>query len=684
MGNQMIDSEKSSVGIQKVNQGCVWSWFHILDYHHWGVKRAFRHRKKRQAKNKRKTTLQDQQNAVTEAESSLVNQHRETSYASSENALPQKKDGKSAESSLSRNISIKFKNNDDVLEIVSMEKNLLLKFLKDIDFSGKKNHKASYNKARLTKSGTFPLPASAKTKNISSSTFRSKQAKIWNFPKGENFLVGTQAPKKFGSNSVNDVSYESQKPSASDLGTDSAVEKSPSVSSRRSEGLSHRGWNQVVLHQFKVIKQKIKQAVVELKKSSHQTSVYAIHNNEKEISESVDGGAIQEYKTSRSLNETKAFDSDFDSNKCEVRLLNESMDRYTQLFEKSLSKEIKWKSSKSKSLKLTNDVDSNIHKSRHAPRFVRSNCSMPNLESLEFILQEALLDTKDIGNNAVESDIDAGTDETVEGSSRVVNPSHLSDKIAEKIEGVTYDRSDESFPQENMEVSMMNTFLSKEVTTSLETSFQDSTINQAQGKESNTRGDSNTSITAEDTNKSLENHFLNFKSYTENDSNFKYVKDILEYSGFIGNEQIQTRYTVDQPIKPSLFVALEESLLHENEYSAEENSNMFDHQLLFNLINETLFEIYEKSPTYFPRPFAFNHRLKPMPKGNYIVKEVWDNVSSYLSLRPELDQTLDDVVGRDLIKRSGGWMNLQQEEECVALDFEEMIIDDLLDEIIFS
>jgi hypothetical protein len=29
-------------------------------------------------------------------------------------------------------------------------------------------------------------------------------------------------------------------------------------------------------------------------------------------------------------------------------------------------------------------------------------------------------------------------------------------------------------------------------------------------------------------------------------------------------------------------------------------------------------------------------------------------------------------------------MNLQQEEECVALELEEMIIDDLLDEIIFS
>jgi hypothetical protein len=161
------------------------------------------------------------------------------------------------------------------------------------------------------------------------------------------------------------------------------------------------------------------------------------------------------------------------------------------------------------------------------------------------------------------------------------------------------------------------------------------------------------------------------------------VKDILEYSGFTRNEQTQMRYTVDQPIKPTLFTALEESLLHENEYSGEENTNMCDHQLLFNLINEVLFQMYENSPTYFPKPFTFNYKLKSMPKGNYLVNEVWDNVSSYLSLRPELDETLDDVVGRDLTKRSG-WMNLQQEEECVALELEEMIIDDLLDEIIFS
>ncbi|MCI21908.1 GTP-binding protein Obg/CgtA protein, partial [Trifolium medium] len=201
---------------------------------------------------------------------------------------------------------------------------------------------------------------------------------------------GTQVPKKFGSSSVKDISYETPKPSTTDNGIDSviAVEQKSSISSRSSEGLNHKGWNQVVIHQFKVIKQKIKHAIVELKKSGHNKASpeYSIIDNEKEISQSLDDGAIHEYKKSRSLSETKASESG--SNKYEPHLmrrtssLNESMDRYTQLFEKSLSKEVKWQSSKSKSLRLTND--DKTQKSRHARMFSRSNLSMPNLEALGF------------------------------------------------------------------------------------------------------------------------------------------------------------------------------------------------------------------------------------------------------------------------------------------------------------
>lgn len=406
-----------------------------------------------------------------------------------------------------------------------MEKDLLLKFVRDLDVGGKNFRQAFHNKARLTKSGSFPLTASSKMRNISSSTFKPKQNKIWAFPKGEKLLAGARAPKKFGSSLGKDVSYERPKPSVSDLGVDSdAMQQKPSISSRSSEGVHHKGWNQLVLHQFKVIKQKIKHALVELKKSGHQASVeainnraspeYIITNNEKEISQSLDDGVIREYKENESSNETKA--SNLDSRKHEVRLirrtssLNESLDRYTQLFEKSFRKEVKWQSSKSKSLRLTNE--DKIHKSGHAPMFSRSNLSMPNLESLGFILHEALLDTNDVGNT-VENDngvqrksvsfplkIDKSLDhfkeadfaETVEGSGRDVNPGPLSDMTLDKIdEGVTCDQredihepavGDESLPREKVEINM-TTYLSKEKEeiASLETSSQENTTTHAEG-----------------------------------------------------------------------------------------------------------------------------------------------------------------------------------------------------------
>lgn len=428
-----------------------------------------------------------------------------TNQASSDYALQQKKDGKKTEGSLNREISIKHKNHDDVVEVISMKKNVLLKFLRDIDIGGKKIHQASKNKLRLTRSGSFPVTAPSKMKYISSSTFRYKQTEIWAFPKGEKLLAGTQAPKKLGTSLVKDVSYEISKPLVSDdAEMDSAMQQKPNITSLPSEGLpNHKGWNQVVIHQFKVIKQKIKHALVEFKKSGHQTSLEAIQNienitnNEKEISQSFNDGMIREYKKNKSMSETKASDSD--SNKCDVQLmrrtssLNESLDKYTQLFEKSLSKEVKWNSSKSKSLRLTNEEK--IHKRRDARMFSRSNFSMPNLESLGFILHEALLDTNDIVNNAVESDNDvqsksvsmplkidksldhfekAEIDETVERCGRDVNTYSLSDKIDKKIdEGVTCDKredihepeeGDEIFPQEK-----------------LETSCQDNTTSQAEG-----------------------------------------------------------------------------------------------------------------------------------------------------------------------------------------------------------
>ncbi|CAL0332247.1 unnamed protein product [Lupinus luteus] len=617
-----------------------------------------------------------------------------------------------------RDISNKLKKHNDILKICGVEKDLLLKFLHDLDV-GRKKLQASRNKARLTKSGSFPLTESSKMRSISTRTFKHKQTEIWAFPKGEKLLVGTQAPKISASTLVKDVCNESP------------MEQKSSTYSRSSQGLNHKGWNQLVLHSFKVIKQKIKHALVEAIQHRYSPK-YSDANDEKVVSQILDDGAIQECEKNESSNETKAYD--YDSDKHEVRLmrrtssLNESLDRYTQLFEKSFSNDVKWHSSKSKSLRLTNE--DKILKSGNAPKFSRSNFSLPSLESLRFILHEVLLDTNIV--DTVETDNDAQrksvsfslhTDkpldqieeneitETVEGDGKDVNSSPLSGKIVDEIDGVTCDQKEDihqiavedgTFRREKVEIST-TIHPNKELVASLETSNEDNTIRHGKGRELNARSSSveesetdlakrgsvnsfegsisntNVSVTSKDTNKSLDNHFMLHKPVTINNSNFMYVKKILEVSGFMGNEQNQIWHTVDQPLKPSLL----EDLDNEIKLSGEEIVGPYDHQLLFNLVNEVLIEIDEMSPTYFPRPFSFNYRLRPMPKEYYLLNEVWTSVNSYLSLRPELDQTLDDVVSRDLAKGSG-WMNLQQEEEYVVLELEEMIVDDLLDELIFS
>ncbi|KAL2332131.1 hypothetical protein Fmac_019712 [Flemingia macrophylla] len=614
-----------------------------------------------------------------------------------------------------KDISNKFEKHADVFELLKVEKDLLLKFLRDIHFGGKKLHD---NKARLTKSGSFPLASTSQMKDISSRSLKHKQNEIWAFPKGEKMAAGTQASNVLVSNFVKNISYEKPVPLVSDLGVASGMKPKPIISSRSSQGSNHKGWNQLVLHQFKVIKQKIKLALVEFRKSGYQTSAEAIHlraayehsiiKNEEEISQTIEDGMVQERKMNKSSNETKA--SHHDSNTHDARRirrtssLNESLDRYTELFEKSFSRDTKWQSSKSKSLKLTNE--DKIHKSGNVPKFSRSNLSMPSLETLGFILQEALFDTNDLGNTAQTHNqvhrksvslplkIDKSFDrfkeaeivETVEGSGRDVNPSLLSDKIKEVDDGVTFDQKEDmhdpavtngSFLQEKEE--NVTTYLDKETMASLETSNEDNITSHAEGIELNTLG---STLDELETDSSYKESDSVTAEVTGSTSNFKYVKNVLEFSGFLGNEHIQMRYTVDQPLKPSLFKDLDATLRHEFEPSEEETTNPYDHQLLFNLVNEVMLEIYGKSPTYFPRPFSFNPRLHPMPKGHYLLNEVWNSVNSYLTLRPELDQTLDDVVGRDLAKSR--WMILQEEEEYVALELEEMIMEDLLDEFIFS
>lgn len=403
---------------------------------------------------------------------------------------------------LDREISSKFKERNDVLEVFKAEKDLLLKFLRDLDV-GEKSFQNK--KARLTKCGSFPMEKSSQIRNINSrSTLKHKQNEIWAFPKGEKLLAGTEAPQTF----AKDISYMKALPFVSDHEVDSDMKKNSDFSlSRPSRGLNHKGWNQLVLHRFKVIKQKIKHAVTEFTKNGYQTSYRALPENRlgKEVSQSLVDGIIE----NRSSNMTKA--SDNDSNKHEVRFmrrtssLNESLDRYTQLFEQSFGKDPRWNSSLSKSLKVTNE-DRN-HTSGYAPKLSKRNLSLPNFGSLSFILHEAIYDANDTGsipaktssdyNKKDEADvlvqqksvipvkkdkplddvIETEVQEKVESSGRDVTPNLLSNLVVEK-HGPEVE--DGSSYKENVEIEMIIN-QGKDIIEILDTSCEESATNTAEG-----------------------------------------------------------------------------------------------------------------------------------------------------------------------------------------------------------
>ncbi|KAI3823829.1 hypothetical protein L1987_05272 [Smallanthus sonchifolius] len=193
--------------------------------------------------------------------------------------------------------------------------------------------------------------------------------------------------------------------------------------------------------------------------------------------------------------------------------------------------------------------------------------------------------------------------------------------------------------------------------------------------------------------KRIKNGFLHLDLESVKDNaEFQFVKQVLEKSGFMKNELLGEWYSSYQPIDPLLFEEVETSFLQSK--ILEELDSMKDeevvqkiindhHLLLFDLINEALLEIHNKSYTYCPHPLTYRSKVSPMPEGCRVLEEVWDIVNTYLSWKPESQPSLDDAVSRDLAK-GNGWMNLQADAEFVGIELEEFLVDDLVDELVFD
>lgn len=171
--------------------------------------------------------------------------------------------------------------------------------------------------------------------------------------------------------------------------------------------------------------------------------------------------------------------------------------------------------------------------------------------------------------------------------------------------------------------------------------------------------------------------------YNEDLQYVKYVMDVIGFSS--GEDQFEGWHSVDQPLDPAMFDGIEVCCPFEPKPAYKEGVGIMPsshRKILFDLLNEALVYIHERSYVYYPKALSFNCHVCPVSKGRNQVVEVWEFISKYLSWRPELDQTLELAVANEMSENSTGWMNLQADSECIALDLEDLILDELLDEIV--
>lgn len=183
--------------------------------------------------------------------------------------------------------------------------------------------------------------------------------------------------------------------------------------------------------------------------------------------------------------------------------------------------------------------------------------------------------------------------------------------------------------------------------------------------------------------KQFYNELFQVRVDLKNQAEYNYVKDVLELAGFTRDELLGQWYSPENPLDPLVFNEVEGCFMDRLDSSGYEEGGSWYQLLMFDLINEVLLSIYERSFCYWPVPLTCPSHMHRMPTGNRVLEEVWGNISCFLSWRPENDQSIDDAVSRDLGK-GDGWMNLQYDAECVALEMEELILDELIEGIIFE
>ncbi|XVE76363.1 hypothetical protein DITRI_Ditri12bG0166300 [Diplodiscus trichospermus] len=483
-------------------------------------------------------------------------------------------------------------------------------------------------------------------------------------------------------------------------------------SSGSSQHLKQSGGNQVARKRFKHLKQNIKHAIKESKKERHRIAMDAVLHkipHKKGFSKDLTKDIVDHFKNPSKIRDVF---SDFSSSKRKIQRdrrassFNESMDRYTQLYESSINREPKEHISERTPERREEMV---LPNKRSAPKCLGRILSSPELHSYFYQSDSSDAFSLDMPTTVADSTL------SISSLNEQKSDSEALDYRSQDTLGKSESEENMIGIRETLDESgnlMMRDNVSQSPIPSLDFSFEgqaaspteipnsqeaDLELKLSQGLPNELRifADMQHELRytpkvaegmaefekVEALKKDLDTDLLKDPVDTNDKDKFNYVRDVLELSGFSGNEALGTWHADDQPLDPVVYdEAIRGCIFCDPRCSGVEEVTYCNHPLLFDLINEVLLELYERSYSYCPIILSSLCHIRAMPVGQNVVNEVWANISWYLSYESGFDKPLDYVSCRDLA-RSDGWMNLQFENECLGLELEELIFDDLLEEL---
>ncbi|XP_068340269.1 uncharacterized protein [Pyrus communis] len=614
----------------------------------------------------------------------------------------------------------------EALDIINVNKELLVKILHDpgsplaAHFN---NQQAVSAKMGLTRSDSFPVKL--KHKHELTGSLLKEESKSKNISKTKK-LVGSSSLKYAGEHSI---------PSISEHTADGILELNQTIADNSSsaKNLRSRGENQVSIKRFKDIRQKIKHVIKESRQERNMIAMDAILHKvphgqklakemEKEIiNHSKDLAMNREGKDSSA----NSFDSEYSISTFKKKQqrhmrrassLNASLDKYCEFYESSCNREAKCYTT-SERLKLRNEgVGSPL---RSVPKTLGRIFSLPEMKSYNYQSEESsdvfssgapirvvvddsasrrsISDEQNTLDFSIGSEYHMQLDAPVESEiKKLADVGEFNAASGNKMASTSVADSEKSAPVYSVVDDIEN------LTEPFPISVPEFNVSLSEGEETEIKPRDEQDNLAklghdfvigtpkavhidtekiESPRKHLRYDMTHLRVDDRDMAEFNYVRNVLKQSGFNGNESLGTWHSDDQPVDPLMYGDAEGCLVHGPDCSGNEEGKKCDHNLLFDMINEVLMEIYGRSYNYCPMALSSLCHIPLMPAGHHVLKEVWALVSWYLCLRPEVDQSLDYVVSRDLAKNDG-WMNLQFDSECIGIELEDLIFDEILEEVL--